>query len=303
MADPTRILLSTSRQEGEEVRGRRRAAEVEQGLTPRLELEMRDPQSGAAVDLEQYGPGGSSSSSSSAGAVDPVLVRIRALEALAAGTAAVPVEMVGQVVDGPNGVVGFDLSEEVTAVPQIGRVEVAVLNRTTSRILFLNRFYLYVNPSLFAAEIAAAGPPVVDQFRMKLRDSDRADNHLLQDREFDLAEICEAMVQAVETWNRLPPPISGGRRTTRNFPFLAPPVVSGVLASLYEMAARYYLRNDLEYAAAGVQVNDKRKADSYARISQQLMERFETWVTQEKTRRNNEGAFGNVGLYWGSPLW
>jgi hypothetical protein len=105
-----------------------------------------------------------------------------------------------------------------------------------------------------------------------MRDNGPADNSLLDDVEFDAAEITQAVLRPIMYWNETPPPIQP-LLTTKTFPFREMWMV-GIQSYLFDMVSSHYRRNQLAYNAGGLSIDDKNK--------EQQTENFA--LLKEKTR-------------------
>jgi hypothetical protein len=61
------------------------------------------------------------------------------------------------------------------------------------------------------------------------------------------------------------------------------------------MAAEQYRRNQLNYSAAGVALDDQNKEANYERAGQMRWQAYREWVRVKKAEINLEGAYGEVG--------
>ena len=112
-----------------------------------------------------------------------------------------------------------------------------------------------------------------------------AENELLDDQEFSAGTLQRARSYAIDLWNATPPQLT--IYEVANFP--ARYVAwwrRQAAAEALRMAAFNYIRNDLQYTAGGVSVNDKAKAEIYTKLSQlegaaadSLMHRIKTMLS------------------------
>jgi len=226
------------------------AFSTQQGQPATLEWTVRDP-TGCAVNLTTCG--------------GPVVLRLR--EALSIGhPSSFGVEIPTDPVDPANGVVQVTLTPAAVAYPGISRGEFGVFD-AANVLLFTNPFLLIVNRSQWASEQTLLGPPSLPEVRLHMRDSSPADNLWLGVQEFDDAEIAYAITRPIEYWNEAPPPLDFNFNTS-NFPWRYN-WLNGAVATLYEMASLHYARTHMQYSAGGVQIDDKNRAQEYAKIGQQ----------------------------------
>lgn len=142
-----------------------------------------------------------------------------------------------------------------------------------------------VTPNLFAGNPGSSASWV----RIALRDQHVYDDSLLADREFTDAEVMHAARRAIDRFNDTPPLVA--TYDLANFPY-RDKLVTGIAGYLYQLAAAKYRRDHLPYAGAGLQVDDKNKAQEYEAISQQRLAEFDAWVITLKHAINAENFWG-----------
>ena len=291
VVDPALVQPRVSQYEGRPVLGRRQALLATQCQRLVVDWTARHPETGDPVNLRTLGLTSLASSSSSSSSSETTRVVVRALEALYTSGQS-PMEIVGTVERAEAGLCRFQLSEPLVRCPGVYVLEIGFLDQA-GQLLFSNRVYLLVERGLFG-ELARGGPPTFQEIKLAVRDSAPEDSYLNEQVEWDLAEVCDAIVAAVRYWNEAPPPVA--RRNTSTFEFREN-WKTAILARLYMMAAASYRREAVQYQAAGVALNDKAKAPEYERRGQELEADFRGWVKVTKVRFNMEAGFGRVGLY------
>jgi hypothetical protein len=202
-----------------------------------------------------------------------------------------------EIIDAPSGTVRASaLPKEIVREPGIYIEEWGVFT-PDKRMLFSNQCCTFVRRGLFGLESNTnkrnAGPPTLEEIRLALRDNSPTDNLLLDDIEFDSAEIAQAVVRPINFWNEIPPPIRP-IQTTKTFPFREMWML-GIQAYLLETAAHHYRRNHLPYNAGGVAIDDKNKEQAYAAKSMELMQRFQEMVRAKKVEINISLFSGSIG--------
>jgi hypothetical protein len=136
----------------------------------------------------------------------------------------------------------------------------------------------------------------IAEVRMAMRDLSGEDNFLLDDVEFTDSEIAWAMRRPVDQWNETPPALSGASNyTPSNFPYRYQ-WLNAVKGELMLMAAISYRRNHLDYKAAGLSVDDKRKFTTYEQIGRGLLEDWRIWILTQKKSLNFQRSFSRVEL-------
>ena len=285
-----------SQRDGRPVLGRMRAVRVDQGHQARIEWPLRDTD-GQAIDL-------------STGFTTGPFVKLYLTEATQ-NNRAVQHVLSGSVVDAASGKVAADLDEVSVKLAGVALGNWIVWDGdpssappgTDTRPVISERFYLFIDPSLVVdANAQPFRPPSLQMLRLKLRDSAPADNPLLLDREFDLAEICDAYVRPIQLFNEQRPILSR-LFTTMDFPY-TDRWLDGIAGELFLMAADFYLRNALNYQAGGLAINDREnKIAPYQQIGTALLESFRRFAMAEKHRLSTLGAFGSVTSVYGRPGW
>ena len=164
-----------------------------------------------------------------------------------------------------------------------------------NRMIFSNTCCTFVRRGLFGLSNNVnqrnLGPPTLEEIRLSLRDNSPADNLLLDDFEYDAAEIAQAVTRPIQYWNETPPPLRPPQ-TTKTFPFRGMWLL-GIQGYLMDIAANNYRRNDLQYNAGGVTVADKAKEQFYAAASARMLGEFKEQVRAKKMEIN-------ISLFTGS---
>ena len=167
---------------------------------------------------------------------------------------------------------------------------------TSRRMVFSNIVYVVINRGLWGeTAIGDVGPPSVAEIRLHLRDTSPEESFLLDAIAFTDDEIAAAIIRPVEQWNATPPP--GPRFTTTNFPYRYY-WLEAICANLFLLAEERYRRNSLQYAAAGVQVNDYDKEVNYQRAGQLRQQLWMDFMRREKYRLNAEATITEIGGFW-----
>jgi hypothetical protein len=145
-----------------------------------------------------------------------------------------------------------------------------------------------------------SGPPSLVEIRLFLRDSSSAESRLLDELAFDDAEIALALRHPIDYYNETNPPLYPHYDTT-NFPFRYN-WIEATISVLFRIAAEFYRRNDMQYQASGVAVNDLNKAQVYSDEADKRWAQYVAWVRSNKVMRNAEGGFGILPSAY-SYLW
>ncbi len=275
---------------------------------------MRDP-NGVPVDLSQCLCAAESSESSisdesAAACACPYKMVFRLSEYLSGpGGTDYPVALV---TDGADGAVQVELTPEDTTCPGVYFGQFALIECSEdpdaeptgdTTVLFSNHMYVIVGRNLWNNRMnvaGPAGPPSLAEVRMHLRDTDPSESFLLDNLAFSDEEIAHATILPVQYWNEIPPPI--GTFTTTSFPFRYHWLM-GIAGYLFLSAAEQQRRNNLQYSAGGVQIDDQHREPNYEQAAQRRLEEFKQFVKRKKAEINLEGAYGGIGSTYGTGRW
>jgi hypothetical protein len=168
------------------------------------------------------------------------------------------------------------------------------LYNSDGQLVVVNSGYLDVIPSL--SSLRQTSPVLTSAYiRRRMRDSHAGSNTVLEECQFGDVEIYDAIQNALGDLNSAHPQIRQ-QWTLKTFPTQwNSRLIDGILGGLYEMAATWYLRNDLELSGAGqVTSNDMNKAGGYTKLADKHRERWLEWATITKRRINISGAWGTA---------
>lgn len=127
--------------------------------------------------------------------------------------------------------------------------------------------------------------------RIWLRDNDPEANLLLDDFEFSPEEIRSAMTYTVDYWNETPPDV--GSYDYPKFPYRFA-LLRGTAANLLFMGAHRFRRNQLNYSAGGLTVDDQNKYQQYDSAGARLWDEYKSWVGQAKRSINVDLGWGTI---------
>ena len=161
-------------------------------------------------------------------------------------------------------------------------------------IVVSNILYVSVERGLLGAGggNAPPGPPSLAEVRLELRDYPEV-NRLLDNYEFDEAEILHAALRCIDYFNEIPPELDQ-RFDSSNFTWRHH-WMEGIVYHLLQVAISWLDRNKLSYSAGGVQVDDLGRSEPYLRHMQMRKQKWEEWVKRTKIRLNSESAFMSLG--------
>ena len=274
---------------------------VQQGVKATLEHTFRD-RTGNPIDLTAYltpeqlsNPHSDSLSDDFQLPMSGVFLRVKEWDGVGLNNVTNPIwEIEGKGTDYLEGVVQATLSKEI--VEQAGIYEASFgLRDSAGDVILVSQTMLSVERSLWAADYAtiaaSLGPPSINEIRLKLRDSDSADNPLWDDIEFSDVEIMSAITEPVRAWNREPPPIE--TYTTRNFPWKIA-WLDGIIAQLHLMAAHTYRRNRMKTSAGGVDADDMGREQEYMQEGKRRWDEYIQWLRRAKIMANIKKFSGTV---------
>jgi hypothetical protein len=133
--------------------------------------------------------------------------------------------------------------------------------------------------------------PILTGEEVRLFIQDRSElNPLLLGVRFTPEMIEQAMINTVDYYNLMNPP-SGEMYTVETFPYRSL-LLLGTASYLLRSGAINEAANSLSYAADGIQVNDKDKAQVFMSLSQNLQQDFKELAQQIKMNHNISQIYG-----------
>lgn len=204
-------------------------------------------------------------------------------------------QAVGAETDLSIGLVSCALPDDLVANSGLFTFNVALVD-TDNAIRYIDHGLLSVERTLYGDIAQLTGPPTIGEIRLAMRDT-LLENNLLDDVEFDDAELLQAIVRPVQYWNSVPPPVA--IYTTRTFPHRHHWLLA-ISANLLKTAAVWYERNRLPATHGGLNVDDKNKLNPYLILAKQFEDEWRQFVTEKKVQINVGMCYGTVGdSYWG----
>jgi len=260
------------------------SVEVDQCTLGEVQLTLYDPSTGVPVNLSDYDPASSSSGEDNFTGLKCV---IREMPEDSVNWAEPEVT----VVDAVGGVVSIAYTERTTARGGIYTAEIELWSDGHMRRAL--PFFFQVNPDL--RRVGTGATLTVAEIRMTMRDISPEANFLLDEIEFKTNEIDLCMRRCIDYWNEALPPVNAYYKTT-NFPYRYH-YSRAVVAQLLIIGANRMMRNDLNYSAGGVTVEDTLRWKSYQALGQQMWDEWKLWVKDTKYRINVMGTFSVLGGY------
>lgn len=293
-SDQSTLRAPATKVYGCPVGGRRRAVQASQNQDAVISWQMIDDE-GRPIDLATCGTFVANDP-----ATGEVRLRTREVVSFPGCPSDTQLNIVGTVNDVTTGVVTFPVGTAGTKYAGVFLAEAEVYS-TTGSLRFVNQFYLIVNRSLTGDSSQVTGMPSIAELRLHLRDSGAADNPLLDDVQFDLAELAAAIEKPILYWNESPPPIDQ-RYTTTTFPHRYY-WLEGAAAQLYLMAAHFYRRNRLPAQAGGITIDDLNKSAEYEQVGRQKWDEYKEWVLKKKVQLNAEACVQSQGSPYAYRGW
>lgn len=199
----------------------------------------------------------------------------------------------GTVVDAANGLVQFEIPTAICQNAGLYQFQIAVLNGNS--VVFADSGLLSVEHGMWGNDNNMRGPPTIQEIRFHLRDR-AGENDLLQDVEFDDAEILEAIRHPVMYWNEQLPPLPP--YNCNNFPFRHH-WRNAIVAELLFVAAHHYVRNKMQSVSGGLNVDDKNKDKDYLALAAHYKQEWQSFVVLKKMSINANGFAGTLGSNYG----
>jgi hypothetical protein len=255
-------------------------------------LDLVDPRTLQPIDLTQYGlSNGSSSSSSSSSSGETVKDGVEFLIKEMSSSPIIFFMKMGDIIDAVNGKVCFNHNASDSSKAGIWCGMVIVWEKGVQRRLF--PFYLNVEPNLAAYN--PSGPLTVAEIRLSIRDTCPDLNFLIDAVEYSDEEIAWAMRRPIDYWNEASPNL--GFHTPMDFPYRYH-WLDATIGELLRMAAVWFIRNDLDYSAAGLTVADMKDGPEYMKMAEQRSAEWKNFVKAKKLEINIEGGFSSMGGYY-----
>jgi hypothetical protein len=191
---------------------------------------------------------------------------------------------------GTDGCVTLDLDPE--DIPFAGMWYAGVVGYNASdQIIAEWPMWLEVRRSISELAEPINTPINIAEVRLIMRDTVPENNNLLLEFEFTDTEIAFHILRPIEEWNEMLPPVA--TFTGATFPFREN-WRKATAGYLMRMAARKYLRDDLQYNAGGLSINDKSKWDAYENMGQKLIDEWRVWAKQKKVQLNSQDCYGRI---------
>jgi hypothetical protein len=170
---------------------------------------------------------------------------------------------------------------EVLRNPAIYNMEVVwtQLGKTMRNTATLSVEQSLYNRALFNG---THGPITLSRIRTRMRDWPAA-NDTSGDYEYSAAEICTAMLEAVEYYNETPP--WSGHFTVAEFPYRLR-LMDATIARMLMTSGQWMMRNQATIQASGVTSDTRDKYFRVIQLSQALWKEYTSFVLTDKANRS-----------------
>lgn len=203
-----------------------------------------------------------------------------------------PMECQATITNADEGKVSIHVTPEHTKFPGIYNGEVICYPLdNTHAILKSCPFYLYITFGLNSANACSLMP--LSEIRLMLRDSSLEENLLIDGLNFTDEEILLATKLTIQKFNDIPPRENFPIFNSSNFPFKSI-LLEGIIGQLFFMIAEYHRKNNLQYSAGGVSLNDKNKEPNYLQSGQMHWQEFLQLAKAEKVKMNMDLNWGTI---------
>lgn len=157
------------------------------------------------------------------------------------------------------------------------------------------RAYLCIRKGMTGSH-SGPHPVTVMDVRLALMDTSPEMNTLLDDLEYSDMMILNAVERAIDEWEETPPRLSRHFDAT-TFPFREH-LIKGAVGYLLQSVMYRYMRNRMQYSAAGLSFDKNDKGNVYLSLSQQARLEWKNFIAAMKTSMNMEEVFGIVSQPW-----
>ena len=157
------------------------------------------------------------------------------------------------------------------------------------------RAYLCIRKGMTGSK-AGPQPVTIMDIRLALMDTSPEMNSLLDDLEFSDMMILNAVERAIDEWEETPPRLSQHFNAT-NFPFREH-LIKGAVGYLLQSVMHRYMRNRMQYSAAGLSFDKNDKYNTYLQVSQMARQEWKAFIAAMKTSMNMDEVCELVDQPW-----
>lgn len=161
--------------------------------------------------------------------------------------------------------------------------------------------WLEVLKSLMTVSSLQRNTPLsVDDVRASMRDTVASFNPVFDDLEFSDNEVARAMVDAVRQWNDNPPLVEPYSQVS--FPWRREHC-RAACGFLLRTASMHKLRNELNYSAGNISIEDGASTQAYQQTAKMLIQEWEEWCALKKREINAEAFYGRTSNRFFGGSW
>jgi len=201
-------------------------------------------------------------------------------------------EAYAQEVDATIGKFSLRVPRKGTQSPGIYVFEAALLDKNSVPVI-ANAGYIEIQPSLLKKQ-KSGQTSLIPLLRRSIRDAHPTSNRVFEECEFTAAELYDAVTDAVEHFNTMPPIMAGVNFTWSTFPW-PDKLIIGATARLLSMASVWYARNNIRTIGEGMIADDMSgKAETYRALAQQYQAEFDGWAARVRRQINIRRGWGRI---------
>lgn len=143
-----------------------------------------------------------------------------------------------------------------------------------------------------------SGPNTVTPMdvRLAVMDTSPEMNSLLDDLEYSDMMIMNAVERCIDEWEETPPRLQRHFDAT-TFPFREH-LIKGAVGYLLQSVMYRYMRNRMQYNAAGISLDKNAQGAVYLQLSQSARQEWKNFVAAMKTSMNMDEVMGVVSQPW-----
>lgn len=157
------------------------------------------------------------------------------------------------------------------------------------------RAYLTIRKGMTGSK-SGPQPVTVMDIRLALMDTSPELNTVLDDLEYSDMMILNAVERAIDEWEETPPRLEK-RFDATNFPFREH-LIKGAVGYLLQSVMYRYMRNRMQYSAAGLTLDKNERANHYLQLSNMARAEWKQFVAAMKTSMNMDECFGVTTQPW-----
>lgn len=139
-------------------------------------------------------------------------------------------------------------------------------------------------------------PVTAMDVRLALMDTSAELNSVLDDLEYSDMMILNAVERAMDEWEETPPSL-GRHFSAADFPYREN-LIKGAVGYLMQSVMYRYMRNRMQYSAAGLTFDKNDKGSVYLQLAQQAKSEWKAFIMSAKTAMNMDECMGVFSQPW-----